>query len=173
MRRLIALVLAVVAVAALFALPAFAEEEVTATTSVSEKVDLLPHLHPWRHKTLMIWDATEDTHFAYVEWGDMMTQEEMVDVMTDADPEMIPDDCEIRLDRITRLESYGIARPGCENSPFVVTFRVWEAQPYPTMVFFRKTVEDEWTLLKVDKGIDITVEFPCNGMYGVAKSWNW
>lgn len=163
MRRMISILLVLVTVFAL-ALPAAAESSQRLST---KKEDLLPHNHPYRHKFLMFWECPDTTADYRLAWDEEMTQGEMEECVLAA-PELIPEDCDVRPGRITKLESKGIT---CGEYPFTLTMRVWGTLTCPVMVFFKGEDDTEWRLMGCNIGTDITIEFPSAGYYAVARAW--
>ena len=135
--------------------------------------DWSEHHTSLKHPGLMVLAWTEGTEIGreYQE-RTHMTLEQMKEVveavLADEDQELIADDLEISLDRISRLEDRTIS---CPTTPFTCQFRVWGSSNRVVLVFHQPEDSDEWTLLLAQKGTDVYPEFPSSGMYAVGIAW--
>lgn len=164
MKKLTAMLLALVLALTVLAVPAFAE--------MTEFV-WPEHNTPIKHPGLMVMEHTvgveiggsreERTHMTVEEMDAVVTA-----VLADENQELIAEDLNVVPGRISYLEDRTIT---CPEAPFACHFRVWGTSNRVVLVFHLAEGSDEWTLVLAQKGDDVIPEFPCNGVYAVGITW--
>ena len=141
MKRLFALMLTAVMLAAVFAIPAFADVQ----------IDLLM--------------STPGVSVERAKQG--VKPEELADVIEEG-AELIPEECKLDPERITVLQT---GRLICEEEDGYATFKVWSTVKRTIGLFFQAEDSECWELLACNLGDVIEGEFLSSGTYAIVVGW--
>jgi len=162
MKKIAALILALVMILPVFALPA----------SANYDFDNIPHNSPLKHKNLMVIYMDDGVDIKKVGVKEMMTVSEMEDIIFSEETlENFPDASGVESGKIAFIESRRVYTNEETDEPLNVTFRVWGTSERIVMVFYKADDAEEWTLLACHLGCDMEVEFPGEGLYAIGAAW--
>ena len=141
MKRLFALMLTAVMLAAVFAIPAFADVQ----------IDLLM--------------STPGVSVERAKQG--VKPEELADAIEEG-AELIPEECKLDPERITVLQTGTLT---CEEEDGYATFKVWSTVKRTIGLFFQAEDSECWELLACNLGDVIEGEFLSSGTYAIVVGW--
>ncbi|MGM9604180.1 MAG: hypothetical protein ACI3XG_03870 [Faecousia sp.] len=141
MKRLFALMLTAVMLAAVFAIPAFADVQ----------IDLLM--------------STPGVCVERAKQG--AKPEELADAI-EAGAELIPEECRLDPERITVLQTGALT---CGEEGGYATFKVWSTVNRTIGLFFQAADSAEWELISCSLGDVIEGEFQSAGTYAIVVGW--
>lgn len=141
MKRLFALMLTAVMLAAVFAIPAFADVQ----------IDLLM--------------STPGVSIERAKQG--VKPEELADAIEEG-ADLIPEECKLDPERITVLQTGTLT---CEEEDGYATFKVWSTVKRTIGLFFLAEDAESWELLSCNLGDVIEGEFEASGTYAIVVGW--
>lgn len=145
MQKLIAVILAAALLAALFAVPAFAE-------SGSDEVV----------KVLMTTPGVEVTRMP------QLTKTAELEAAIEAGEDLIPAECKLVPGRITVLRTGTVS---FDEEAYDVTFKVWSTVKRTIALFFLPEDAEAWEMLSCNLGDVIEGHFTANGTYTLVVGW--
>lgn len=174
MKKLTAMLLALVMALSVLTIPAAAESEVGESDEIIRNINTgaLPHNSPYKHPNLMVIGIDETVETEKLNGRKPMSEAQMQELAKAAleDPEdtLIPEDCRGTMSYLSYVETRGIVS---EKFPYFISFHVWGGERHPILVFFCPEGSEEWTLVACRMGPDIQVDLEEVGLYAVAMGW--
>lgn len=144
MKKLFAMVLAVVMTVTVFSMNASALNKNTV-------------------KLLM---SSENVTISNAVWADHYTDEELDAAVENAAEGVIPEECNVRPGRIVVYQQRNISCS--DDDVYDATFKVWGTLTRTVCLFFRSDETMEWELLACNLGDVIEARFPGPGSYVIA-----